>query len=155
MPEGDDCVDSIQGSCSKSSWQGDGYVALSERCSGLTDLTFTPLFFAVVPSLSSPNVRVYNVSFCDDGNNNAGYVGLTDSYLVIHVELHCLTHDLCVYCSICSSLYQFRCDWDGGDCCGGSTAYCSECECLDCTVDTCSGSCYKNAWKGDGCVTRQ
>ena len=23
------------------------------------------------------------------------------------------------------------CDWDGGDCCGGNTQYCSECKCLD------------------------
>ena len=51
------------------------------------------------------------------------------------------------------------CDWDGGDCCGGSNNYnyCKKCKCLDCKFEEKSDECVKNIkgdcgyekWKGD------
>ena len=43
------------------------------------------------------------------------------------------------------------CDWDGGDCCDKSSnfAYCSKCECLDCTAE-CAANCAQTKWQGDG-----
>ena len=52
------------------------------------------------------------------------------------------------------------CDWDGGDCCGTSNSYafCTDCECLDCTyewpsdacIDKIQGVCGKANFVGDG-----
>ena len=146
----DECVDSIQRTCSFPIYQGDGICDTDNNVAGCDwdggdccgpsndyrycgddceclDCTFEhPSDECVDMITGSCGVQQFmGDGFCDDDNNNAG------------------------------------CDWDGGDCCSSASSYafCSSCQCLDCTVagtqsdectDAITGYCGTLYYVGDG-----
>jgi len=151
----DDCVDSATAVCGEPSWQGDNICDDSNNNAGCSwdggDCCSDSSSFL----------------FCDDCICRDCTSDVVGSYKATG-------GDDCVaaFSSTCASK-SFQgdgfcddannnggCSWDGGDCCGAevSLAFCSECECLDCTyiapgddcVDVALGVCSKKSWKGDG-----
>ena len=133
-PSGDSCVDVASGSCGKKPWQGDGF------CDDFNNNAACDWDGGDCCQADGGYVFCSDCACLDCTDDLAGAIegslewggdDCVDSFQAgAACEKTAWSGD--GYCDDGNNVGA--CDWDGGDCCGGLTAFCTSCLCLDCTA---------------------